>query len=115
LSGLLRHLQAERLPAGKSEPFHGNEQGAHGRTLHPWRRIGCRHADARMSRLFGVTMAMAERGVSQLISVGLEGAVRLRKAVRPPRKPDQFIVHGQGAVRANGVRCGWLIFSRRFP
>ena len=34
---------------------------------------------ARMSRLFGVTMA--ERGVSQLVSVDLEGAVRLREAV----------------------------------
>jgi chromosome segregation protein len=34
---------------------------------------------ARMSRLFGVTMA--ERGVSQLVSVDLEGAVKLREAV----------------------------------
>jgi chromosome segregation protein len=34
---------------------------------------------ARMNRLFGVTMA--ERGVSQLVSVDLEGAVRLRDAV----------------------------------
>ena len=34
---------------------------------------------ARMSRLYGVTMA--ERGVSQLVSVDLEGAVRLREAV----------------------------------
>jgi chromosome segregation protein len=34
---------------------------------------------ARMSRLFGVTMA--ERGVSQLVSVDLEGAVKLRDAV----------------------------------
>ena len=34
---------------------------------------------ARMNRLFGVTMA--ERGVSQLVSVDLEGAVRLREAV----------------------------------
>jgi chromosome segregation protein len=33
---------------------------------------------SRMSRLFGVTMA--ERGVSQLVSVDLEGAVRLRDA-----------------------------------
>jgi chromosome segregation protein len=33
---------------------------------------------ARMNRLFGVTMA--ERGVSQLVSVDLEGAVRLREA-----------------------------------
>jgi chromosome segregation protein len=31
---------------------------------------------ARMNRLFGVTMA--ERGVSQLVSVDLEGAVRIR-------------------------------------
>jgi chromosome segregation protein len=34
---------------------------------------------ARMNRLFGVTMA--ERGVSQLVSVDLEGAVRMREAV----------------------------------
>ena len=34
---------------------------------------------ARMDRLFGVTMA--ERGVSQLVSVDLEGAERLREAV----------------------------------
>ena len=34
---------------------------------------------ARMSRLYGVTMA--ERGVSQLVSVDLEGAVKLRDAV----------------------------------
>ncbi len=34
---------------------------------------------ARMNRLFGVTMA--ERGVSQLVSVDLEGAERLREAV----------------------------------
>jgi chromosome segregation protein len=34
---------------------------------------------ARMNRLYGVTMA--ERGVSQLVSVGLEGAVKLREAV----------------------------------
>ncbi len=34
---------------------------------------------ARMNRLFGVTMA--ERGVSQLVSVDLEGAVQLREAV----------------------------------
>ncbi len=34
---------------------------------------------ARMNRLFGVTMA--ERGVSQLVSVNLEGAVKLREAV----------------------------------
>jgi chromosome segregation protein len=33
---------------------------------------------ARMNRLFGVTMA--ERGISQLVSVDLEGAVRLREA-----------------------------------
>jgi chromosome segregation protein len=33
---------------------------------------------SRMSRLFGVTMA--DRGVSQLVSVDLEGAVRLRDA-----------------------------------
>ena len=33
---------------------------------------------ARMNRLYGVTMA--ERGVSQLVSVDLEGAVRLREA-----------------------------------
>ena len=33
---------------------------------------------ARMNRLFGVTMA--ERGVSQLVSVDLEGAVRIREA-----------------------------------
>jgi len=34
---------------------------------------------ARMNRLFGVTMA--ERGVSQLVSVDLEGAVKMREAV----------------------------------
>jgi chromosome segregation protein len=34
---------------------------------------------ARMNRLFGVTMA--ERGVSQLVSVDLEGAVKMRDAV----------------------------------
>src|SRR5262245_11882218 len=34
---------------------------------------------ARMNRLFGVTMA--ERGLSQLVSVDLEGAVKLREAV----------------------------------
>jgi chromosome segregation protein len=34
---------------------------------------------ARMNRLFGVTMA--ERGVSQMVSVDLEGAVKLREAV----------------------------------
>ncbi|MBV9968635.1 MAG: AAA family ATPase, partial [Xanthobacteraceae bacterium] len=34
---------------------------------------------ARMDRLFGVTMA--ERGVSQLVSVDLEGAVKIRDAV----------------------------------
>jgi chromosome segregation protein len=34
---------------------------------------------ARMNRLFGVTMA--ERGVSQLVSVDLEDAVRLQEAV----------------------------------
>jgi chromosome segregation protein len=34
---------------------------------------------ARMNRLFGVTMA--ERGVSQLVSVDLEGAVKIRDAV----------------------------------
>ena len=34
---------------------------------------------ARMNRLYGVTMA--ERGVSQLVSVDLEGAVKLREAV----------------------------------
>jgi chromosome segregation protein len=34
---------------------------------------------ARMNRLFGVTMA--ERGVSQLVSVDLEEAVRLKEAV----------------------------------
>jgi chromosome segregation protein len=34
---------------------------------------------ARMNRLYGVTMA--ERGISQLVSVDLEGAVRLREAV----------------------------------
>jgi len=33
---------------------------------------------ARMDRLFGVTMA--ERGVSQLVSVDLEGAVKIRDA-----------------------------------
>jgi chromosome segregation protein len=33
---------------------------------------------ARMDRLFGVTMA--ERGVSQLVSVDLEGAERMREA-----------------------------------
>ena len=33
---------------------------------------------ARMDRLYGVTMA--ERGVSQLVSVDLEGAVKLREA-----------------------------------
>jgi chromosome segregation protein len=34
---------------------------------------------ARMNRLFGVTMA--EQGISQLVSVDLEGAVKLREAV----------------------------------
>ncbi|MGA8321083.1 MAG: AAA family ATPase, partial [Xanthobacteraceae bacterium] len=34
---------------------------------------------ARMKRLYGVTMA--ERGVSQLVSVDLEGAVKLREAI----------------------------------
>jgi chromosome segregation protein len=34
---------------------------------------------ARMDRLFGVTMA--ERGISQLVSVDLEGAERMREAV----------------------------------
>jgi chromosome segregation protein len=34
---------------------------------------------ARMNRLFGVTMA--ERGVSQLVSVDLETAQRFREAV----------------------------------
>jgi chromosome segregation protein len=34
---------------------------------------------ARMNRLFGVTMA--ERGVSQLVSVDLDEAVRLQEAV----------------------------------
>src|SRR5262249_17181699 len=34
---------------------------------------------ARMNRLYGATMA--ERGISQLVSVDLEGAVRLREAV----------------------------------
>jgi chromosome segregation protein len=34
---------------------------------------------ARMDRLFGVTMA--ERGVSQLVSVDLERAVQIRDAV----------------------------------
>src|SRR5262249_52692469 len=34
---------------------------------------------ARMTRLFGVTMA--ERGVSQLVSVDLEDAVKIREAV----------------------------------
>jgi chromosome segregation protein len=34
---------------------------------------------ARMDRLFGVTMA--ERGVSQLVSVDLEDAVKIREAV----------------------------------
>ena len=34
---------------------------------------------ARMNRLYGVTMA--ERGVSQLVSVDLDGAVQLREAV----------------------------------
>ncbi len=34
---------------------------------------------ARMNRLFGVTMA--ERGVSQLVSVDLEDAVKIREAV----------------------------------
>ncbi len=38
--------------------------------------FACR--EARMNRLFGVTMA--ERGVSQLVSVDLEGAERLRDA-----------------------------------
>jgi chromosome segregation protein len=33
---------------------------------------------ARMNRLFGVTMA--ERGVSQLVSVDLEAAERIREA-----------------------------------
>jgi chromosome segregation protein len=33
---------------------------------------------ARMNRLFGVTMA--ERGVSQLVSVDLEHAIELREA-----------------------------------
>jgi chromosome segregation protein len=33
---------------------------------------------ARMNRLFGVTMA--ERGISQLVSVDLEGAIELREA-----------------------------------
>jgi chromosome segregation protein len=33
---------------------------------------------ARMNRLFGVTMA--ERGISQVVSVDLEGAVKLREA-----------------------------------
>jgi chromosome segregation protein len=33
---------------------------------------------ARMNRLYGVTMA--ERGISQLVSVDLEGAVKLREA-----------------------------------
>jgi len=33
---------------------------------------------ARMNRLYGVTMA--ERGVSQLVSVDLAGAVKLREA-----------------------------------
>ena len=33
---------------------------------------------ARMDRLFGVTMA--ERGVSQLVSVDLEGAVKMGEA-----------------------------------
>jgi chromosome segregation protein len=32
-----------------------------------------------MNRLYGVTMA--ERGISQLVSVDLEGAVQLRDAV----------------------------------
>jgi chromosome segregation protein len=34
---------------------------------------------ARMDRLFGVTMA--ERGISQMVSVDLEGAVRMREKV----------------------------------
>ena len=34
---------------------------------------------ARMNRLFGVTMA--ERGISQLVSVDLDAAVQLREAV----------------------------------
>jgi chromosome segregation protein len=34
---------------------------------------------ARMDRLFGVTMA--ERGISQLVSVDLESAVKIRDAV----------------------------------
>jgi chromosome segregation protein len=34
---------------------------------------------ARMDRLFGVTMA--ERGISQMVSVDLEGAVQLREKV----------------------------------
>jgi chromosome segregation protein len=34
---------------------------------------------ARMNRLFGVTMA--ERGMSQLVSVDLEEAVKLKEAV----------------------------------
>jgi chromosome segregation protein len=33
---------------------------------------------ARMNRLYGVTMA--ERGISQLVSVDLQGAVKMREA-----------------------------------
>jgi hypothetical protein len=39
-----------------------------------------------MNRLYGVTMA--ERGVSQLVSVDLEGAVKLREEVWRPA-PDR--------------------------
>ena len=43
---------------------------------------------ARMNRLYGVTMA--ERGVSQLVSVDLEGAVKLREALNCTSVPLEF-------------------------
>src|SRR6202022_4423999 len=56
---------------------------------------------ARMNRLFGVTMA--ERGISQLVSVDLETAAKIREAVRLPAPglsavPDPRALSGVGAL-----------------
>src|SRR5262249_23182053 len=52
---------------------------------------------ARMDRLFGVTMA--ERGVSQLVSVDLEGAVKIRDAVAWRRRPHARLPASPAACR----------------
>ena len=57
---------------------------------------------ARMNRLYGVTMA--ERGISQLVSVDLEGAVRCARRIAQSRTCSDLVLRRRDASSLEGWR-----------